>query len=1567
MKTVRILPMSFNPLEYPLCLKEPRFLSDVLSWQEHIPFAFTIMQMLQPKLFVELGTHKGDSYLAFCQAVDTLNLPTACYAVDSWEGDGQAGFYDSKVYDELKAYHDKLYGRFSTLRKSYFDDALGYFSDKSIDLLHIDGLHTYEAVKHDFESWLPKVSEDGVILLHDTNVRERDFGVWRLLEELGLKYRCLEFKHCHGLGVISLGEVPNPPEDFFSKAGHDETTSFFHFVGSRISIGQIATRQSEQLNNQSQQLAALLEREKLHDQQMQQRDQRLADLTIALDKQKEMLAQQDQHVWKCNQKLAERDQLLEELERQLEVRKQQLEEREILLADNHQHLVKRNEELGETTLSLSTCKEDLARTVSLLEDCRLQLNCLTSHVEELHHSLSWKITGPFRYAGGLLKPLVDSCLPRQTERSENVAPPVPCDSIQFNMECISLEENPGSRVLFISGWCFSTDSEQPVLLNLSVGKAVLAQFSCKGERDDVTRAFPVGETNGSSLPKCGFEEYLSLKESDGFIELSSVSPRQVLYRKNLSEISSNNAAHWLTSGHEKDKKKELRVLIGITKKATEVVRWNNLFSISNWKFWCKCAIEEIRLSHLSSNAPTEPSTVLASSPIEAYIRKNEIKPHLKLLLEEAIEGFLYKPVISIVMPVYNVDPELLEEAISSVTQQIYPYWELCIADDASTRPETIAVLKKQNDPRIKVVSRTLNGHICKASNDAAALATGEFIALMDNDDLLSSHALFEIVRTLQTNTDTDLIYSDEDKIDQLGNHFDLHFKPDWSPVLLLGYNYINHLTCIRRTVFEEVGKFRVGYEGAQDYDLLLRITECTNRVSHIPKILYHWRAIPGSTAFQATEKPIVSSSAQKILSEALERRGISAKIYNPRFAISLNVPVQQLNFPDDGPEVEIIIPTFNNGNVLQKCIKSIQKRTNYKNFHITVINNASDDINTLSYLSTLEAQGIDVQNISNGPEGFSFSRINNLAVANCESDFVLFLNNDTEVIEPAWLSRLCGYLQLPGVGAAGARLLYPDETIQHAGVILGMVGGFIPDHAFARLPASSPGYFFLPGSSRECSAVTGACLLTRKSTFISLGGFDEVDFKVSLNDVDYCMRLRDAGLSVVYVAGAELYHHESLTRSREDDPAELANFRDKYGKNIDPYYNPNLSRNCSYSISTDCTLDYSGYLKKRLKAAFFTHNLNFEGAPNIMMAVMRGLTQLGNIDPIIVSPCDGPVRNLLEGNGYKIRIIKVRQEENILLGWSSPEEIEYAIKQVQDFLDEEKPDVVISNVLNTFFVIEAANRCHIPSLWWIHESYDRKLLVNNLQSVALSYAEKAFSDANEIIFVSKDTSNLYSSYNSLHNFNVIHNSLNYQLISNKITPGSKIEARKALEVGDKKVIVCVGTVCERKDQATLVGAALRLAQKRSDFILYIVGYRESLPYGHFVKRKIEENNLGSSVILIPETGEVEKYYIAADIFAFCSLNESYTLTILEAMAYGLPVVTTPCFGVSEQVRFGVNALRVEFKDCRGFAENLELLLDNEEMRGRFGKNSSEMMRYMQTEQEMLEKHENLLFQTYQAR
>lgn len=548
-----------------------------------------------------------------------------------------------------------------------------------------------------------------------------------------------------------------------------------------------------------------------------------------------------------------------------------------------------------------------------------------------------------------------------------------------------------------------------------------------------------------------------------------------------------------------------------------------------------------------------PSQNIASSPSEYQKWLHDRHPTAEQLAtaRETSRRFGYRPLISIVTPVFNTPAEWLREAIDSVINQAYENWELFLIDDGSTLAETIQLLRgiAQRDARIVVVRRESTGGISAASNSGLDHARGEWVGLLDHDDLLEPDALFEAVKYLQTHPETDLIFSDEDKITEEGLAAP-QFKPDWSPDFLLSYNYLCHFTVIRRGFVEKAGRFRSEFDGAQDYDLFLRVTELTDRIHHIPRILYHWRRSETSTSDNIRRKPQALEAGRRAVESHLRRRGERGHVTVDWQTHAYWVK-RELR---ETRRISIIIATRDRIDLLSRCISSIVNKTSYPNYEIIVVDNESKTEEAREYFRNFEHRLLHFQ----GP--FNFSALNNLAVEQTTSPWLLFLNNDVEVIDSEWLTIMAEHVQRPEVGAVGARLLYPNDTVQHAGVVLG-VGG-IAEHAFRHFPADAPGVCRQLQVTRNYSSVTGACLLTRRDVFEEVGGFDEERLPVTFNDVDLCLKMRRAGYLVVYTPFARLYHHESATRRRSVEALETEVMRERWPDYLerDPYYNPNLSR-----------------------------------------------------------------------------------------------------------------------------------------------------------------------------------------------------------------------------------------------------------------------------------------------------------------------------------------------------------------------------------------------------------------------
>lgn len=528
-----------------------------------------------------------------------------------------------------------------------------------------------------------------------------------------------------------------------------------------------------------------------------------------------------------------------------------------------------------------------------------------------------------------------------------------------------------------------------------------------------------------------------------------------------------------------------------------------------------------------------------------------------------IAGWEAPPLISVLMPVHDPDPRVLEAAIRSVRGQLYPAWELCIADDASTDPRIPRLIARHaaEEPRIRTVRRPENGHIARATNEALGLAGGAYAAFLDHDDLLSENALFEVARAVRADPELALIYSDEDKVDRRGRRFEPHFKSGYDRELLWAQNYVNHLCVVRTDALRRLGGLRPGFEGSQDHDLLLRLTEGldASRVRHIPKVLYHWRAAAGSGTFSDRALARAEEARLRALTEIAARKGARAE----RGPEGFNRLVRPLPAPP--PLVSVVIPTRDRAELLGVVLDGLFARTDYPALEVIVVDNGSTEPATRDLFARYA--GDPRLRVLPAPGPFNFSELSNRGAAAARGTILLFLNNDIEVLESGWLTELVAIASDPEIGAVGAKLLYPDGTIQHGGIVLG-IGG-IAGHSHLGLPGSAPGYFARMVLSQEVSAVTGACLAMRAAVFSEVGGFDAAHLAVAFNDVDLCLKIRAAGYRIVWTPHARLVHHESKSRGAEDTPEKRARFeaesrvmRERWEPVLraDPYYNPNLSR-----------------------------------------------------------------------------------------------------------------------------------------------------------------------------------------------------------------------------------------------------------------------------------------------------------------------------------------------------------------------------------------------------------------------
>lgn len=1210
---------AFRLDDHPVAFLRPR-LSFPFAWAGHIPFAYLVIDLLRPRSLVELGTDSGNSYLAFCQAVEYLHADTRCTAIDSWQGDAHARKYADDVYLGLKAYHDPLYGRFSHLKRCFFDDAVADFEDGSVDLLHIDGLHSYEAVRHDFETWLPKLSDRAVVLFHDTQVRERGFGVYQLIEELAGRYPTFDFSHSNGLGVVQVGSDAPEPFVAFMQAALAEPERMRQCFSQ---LGQTIVRAEGNAPAQVEVVTPDLVCSLFH----RRRDEPFSEerlLSVKLGSVSGVRAV--------------------EFELPPDVRPDyiRLDPGEapgtfrfgaLRLETDPSHVVDVTDlhaRLGFTHCDICPLDaEGGLRVVSLERDpyVEIEVGSLVSKLPasgalivrfELTIEVVLDDPRAWDVASTQARALVDvrraaseqislQSMGRNIERMERA----------LDQRLQSLESEIGRKA----------DEIQQKLTKLTIGVELLhqGQFALRSlhkrsllsrlrrrmartelglvpiqhlevidplaGRWRVTGNDPQFACISVNFPLAPgwYSVQLEMHQHAGPAACARLYPD---YGPEVPPDLEGLAMPFVGSGQQRHHgivrflhpvyglrfdpaSMECELSVGrlivrrVSKLHAGIVLWRSVRGESGDKPGLRYALGRIRELGLRGAAHRLYGRYESIGMPDSYVGwvANYDAPTSADLDQARMQSaeWEYRPLVSILVPTYNSDEAWLRRCIESVQAQAYPHWELCVADDASPDSRVLQVLDEYaaKDSRIQVVRRPLNGHISATSNSALAMASGEYVALLDHDDELHPLALFEVVRALQVHREWRLVYTDEDKLDQDGRRYDPYMKPDWNYDLLLSQNCISHFGVYQRQLVLDVGGFREGYEGSQDWDLALRCVERLQpaEIGHIPRVLYHWRAIPGSTAVAVDEKNYARTAGLRAVTEHLQRIGANAGVREiegrpGNFRVDYTLP-------DPPPRVSLIVPTRDGLHLLKRCVDSILTLTTYGNYEIVIVDNQSSDPGTLQYLREVVAD--PRVRVLEYDRPFNYSALNNYAVRQTSGDLVGLVNNDIEVITPDWLQVMAGHALRPEIGVVGAMLYYPDDTIQHAGVVLGMHG--VAAHPYCGKPRGYPGQMGRARLTQAMSAVTAACLLVRRTVFDEAGGLDE-SLRIAFNDIDFCLRVRRLGYRNVWTPFAELYHHESATRGHEDSPEKQARFagevelmRRKWGDELaaDPAYSPNLT------------------------------------------------------------------------------------------------------------------------------------------------------------------------------------------------------------------------------------------------------------------------------------------------------------------------------------------------------------------------------------------------------------------------
>lgn len=928
------------------------------------------------------------------------------------------------------------------------------------------------------------------------------------------------------------------------------------------------------------------------------------------------------------------------------------------------------------------------------------------------------------------------------------------------------------------------------------------------------------------------------------------------------------------------------------------------------------------------------------------------------------------PKLSVVMPVYRPNLRHLQAAVASVQAQVHEDWELCIADDGTPGRKTWRTIKRlaAAEPRIRFERRACNGNISLATNSAAALAEGEFLVFLDQDDLLTPDALAEAALYLAAHPETDYLYSDDDKIDAGGKrHYAPQFKPDWSPELLLSYMYCSHLVVVRRAFFEALGGCRSGFDGSQDYDLALRATEQARHVGHSPRVLYHWRAAPGSVASSGDAKANAIEAGRRAAAEALSRRGIVADCLQSDWARTARVGIYQPEFPDTGPRVAIIIPTADRPDLLRPCLESLQ-RTSYREYEILIVDNGVDfgPSRQTETGALAAAFGCRVlRQPEKPPEAFNFSRLINRAAAHTDADYLLLLNDDTTVIERRWLSQMMGYARISGVGAVGAKLLYPDGSIQHAGVVHGVWHGMAA-HAFAGSAHSEGGYLAYKAVARNTAAVTAACMLTPRAAFDAVGGFDEARFPVAYSDVDYCWRLADRGLRSVYCPDALLTHHESATRARRDPPEHTAAYRRVHGHRTDPYYSPHLSTDEPQYRIRPRRLPPPDGPARPARVLFGSHLLDRTGAALHLLELAVHLKRRGGLSPVVLAGCDGPLQQDYAEAGIEVHIDPTPFAGHL----RQVPDPQPAIDQAAQWIAEQRIDAVFANTLDGFALVTAARAAGVASIWNIHESEPLEDYLADLPEPAAACLVQSFQSPYRVVFVAEATRAGYARWETSCNFTTIPNALDPAWLQ---AAGPLERPSTCTEPGGERdiLILLLGTVCERKGQTDLLRALERLPislwqRLRCRIVGDRTAFGPDVPNAYSAElhrlHAMLPDALRQRTEIIPETADALRHYRAADICVCTSRIESAPRVILEAMATGLPIITTPVFGIREQVQEGANAFFYDPGDIDGLTHCLRQLLCDGALRARMAAASPQVAEALPSHADMIDAYEQCLLE-----
>ncbi|WP_170249407.1 glycosyltransferase [Methylobacterium haplocladii] len=828
-------------------------------------------------------------------------------------------------------------------------------------------------------------------------------------------------------------------------------------------------------------------------------------------------------------------------------------------------------------------------------------------------------------------------------------------------------------------------------------------------------------------------------------------------------------------------------------------------------------------------------------------------------------------------------------------------------------------------------------------------------------DIIEPTLLEDWSTEIESVSDISVVYGDEYSYNGTIINPVLYFKPDFSPETLICSNYIGRCA-MTIDVFIQSGGLPAQFDEVDLWAVHLGfIKQDDISVVHVETLAMHIR--------YRSEDLLLTSGKRSIamLNNKIIDLGLNGTAYWPDWARRSAIQSFDIKFPDTGPTVGIIIPTKNNYKVLDVCIRSIIDKTSYSNYSIFIVNNASDDADTVAYLQDIHQQKCKVVHIPSPDSGFSYSYVNNEAVNKVDTTLILFLNDDTEVVSESWLSQMVGWMGRNGVASTGAKLLFPDNLIQHAGLVNNLLDGSLPAPAFKLQPNLLLGTMSQDNTVRNYSALTAACLLTRRELFVQSGGFDDEQFRVAYNDCDYGFRLTQLGMRHVYVPSAVLYHYEGASRGRgagNDKVEEELNFIRKYSTWVDPYWNRNLSLDSfEFKPSTRRTSKYKSK-PNNPTVALFTHNLNFEGAPLVLYDISKGLIELGNSSVIVISPQDGPLRKSYELIGAVVCVF----DKADLVSGSDVKQMEINLKEISLCLKLYAVDVVIANTVLCHWGLFCGILAKLPTIWIIHESEPPFYHLQEWGIFHVELARMLFQVNYVNVFVCYSTKNVYDSIAKIDNRIVIYNGFDSKMTAITYAQFDRNKERKLFGYDKDFVFILPGTVCIRKSQVDLIFAIEMLNENivsQTQFL--IVGDRDS-PYSRELHAAIEnlDDNRKSRVRVVLETSDIFRYYRMADGMIFTSRMESFPRVIQEAMFCSLPIISTPVFGISEQLRDKQSALFFEPGNYKQLCECIGEIVQNEIKRTKMAELAHQSLSRFPSIVDMKLRYINLVEEAYAA-